>query len=111
MIVDGIIFSIGILLPAIGKEFQIPISEVVLVASVQIGCYFTFGAIASALINRFGFRLVAIFGVLASAVTIMAASFAQGAMLLIVLYSAVGGYAMTILIPGLTKCPPQVAAP
>ncbi|KAH8337922.1 hypothetical protein KR067_009924 [Drosophila pandora] len=97
VIVDGIIFSIGILLPAIGKEFEIPISEVVLVASVQIGCYFTFGAIASALINRFGFRLVAIFGVLTSALTITAASFAQGAMLLIVLYSAVGGCSLSMI--------------
>ncbi|KAH8327148.1 hypothetical protein KR074_003916 [Drosophila pseudoananassae] len=97
VIVDGIIFSIGILLPEISKEFGIPISEAVLVASVQIGSYFTFGAIASALINRFGFRPVAIFGVLASALTIMAASFVNSAILLVALYSAVGGCTLSMI--------------
>ncbi|XP_070134620.1 monocarboxylate transporter 9 isoform X2 [Drosophila bipectinata] len=97
VIVDGIIFSIGILLPEISKEFGIPISEAVLVASVQIGSYFTFGAIASALINRFGFRPVAIFGVLASAMTIMAASFVNSAVLLVALYSAVGGCTLSMI--------------
>lgn len=37
VVVDGIIFSIGIVLPHIAKDLNIPGSKVVLVASMQVG--------------------------------------------------------------------------
>lgn len=37
IVVDGIIFTIGIVLPHIAKDFNIASSEVVLIASMQVG--------------------------------------------------------------------------
>lgn len=37
IVVDGIIFGIGVILPHIAKDFQVPGSKVVLVASMQVG--------------------------------------------------------------------------
>lgn len=47
LIVDGIIFSIGSILPAIERDFEVRPSVMVMVASVQIGCYFMSGPSAA----------------------------------------------------------------
>lgn len=92
LIVDGIIFSIGILLPAMEKDFKVSTSEVALVASIQIGCYFMGGAFSSALINSYGFRPVAMLGVAISALALLAASFSPNLTVMILVYGIVGRY-------------------
>lgn len=92
LIVDGIVFSIGILLPAMEKDFQVHTSEVALLASIQIGCYFMGGAFSSALINSYGFRPVAMLGVVISALALTAASFSPNLTVMIIVYSVIGRY-------------------
>ncbi|XP_070850844.1 uncharacterized protein Targ isoform X3 [Drosophila suzukii] len=91
MIIDGLIFTIGILLPFIAKDLDAEMTEVLFVASVQIGCYFTSGIFGAILINRFGFRKVAIAGVLSSSSMVLLASFSVNLVMLICFYSVLGG--------------------
>ncbi|XP_002062771.2 uncharacterized protein LOC6639881 isoform X2 [Drosophila willistoni] len=97
LIVDGIIFSIGILLPYMSTEFDVSMAQIALVASVQIGCYFTGGAFSSALINSWGFRPVALLGVLVSALAILIASFSTNFWMMIVFYSLIGGPGLSMI--------------
>ncbi|XP_026842906.1 uncharacterized protein LOC6590730 [Drosophila persimilis] len=97
LIVDGIVFSIGILLPFMAKEFGADNSRIVLVASIQIGCYFLGGAFSSALINSYGFRPVAMAGAVISAMSILAASFSTGLTMLIMFYSVIGGPSLSMI--------------
>lgn len=90
LIVDGIVFSIGILLPFISAEFNVSSAQVVLVGSIQIGCYFMGGAFSSALINTYGFRPVAMMGVFSSALVMMVASFSLNLPMMIIFYSILG---------------------
>lgn len=90
LIVDGIIFSIGILLPLISAEFNVSSAQVVLVGSIQIGCYFMGGAFSSALINSYGFRPVAVLGVVCSALALLVASFSSNLLMMIAFYSIIG---------------------
>lgn len=90
LIVDGIVFSIGILLPFISEEFNVSSAEVVLVGSIQIGCYFMGGAFSSALINSYGFRPVALIGVVISAAAILISSFSPNLLMMIIFYSIIG---------------------
>ncbi|XP_017069158.1 monocarboxylate transporter 9 isoform X2 [Drosophila eugracilis] len=97
LIIDGLIFTIGVLLPFIAKDMKVEITSVLFVASVQIGCYFTSGAFAAALINRFGFRKVAIAGVLCTSSTILIASCSVNVVMLICFYSIIGGFTMSLI--------------
>ncbi|EDV56001.2 uncharacterized protein Dere_GG20472 [Drosophila erecta] len=97
LIIDGLIFTIGILLPSIAKDLGVSTSSVSFVASVQIGCYFTSGAFSAVLINRFGFRKVAIAGVLCSATTILASSWSVSLTMLIFFYSVLGGFTLSMI--------------
>ncbi|XP_032293102.1 monocarboxylate transporter 9 isoform X1 [Drosophila virilis] len=100
LIVDGIVFTIGILLPHMANEFNVSNGQVVLVGSVQIGCYFFGGAFSSALINIYGFRPVALGGVIISALAMLAASFSPSLSAVIFFYSiivAAGGPGLSMI--------------
>ncbi|XP_032585732.1 uncharacterized protein LOC6580981 isoform X2 [Drosophila mojavensis] len=97
LIVDGIIFSIGILLPAMEKDFKVSTSAVALVASIQIGCYFMGGAFSSALINSYGFRPVAMLGVAISTLALLGASFSPNLTVMILVYGIVGGPGLSMI--------------
>ncbi|XP_034102187.1 uncharacterized protein LOC117566752 [Drosophila albomicans] len=97
LIVDGIVFSIGILLPYISEEFNVSSAQVILVGSIQIGCYFMGGAFSSALINSYGFRPVALLGVIISAASILLASFCPNLPLMIIFYSIIGGPGLSMI--------------
>nr|XP_044249032.1 uncharacterized protein LOC108062505 [Drosophila takahashii] len=97
LIVDGLIFTIGLLLPYIASDMGYTMVDVLFVASVQIGCYFTSGVFAAILINRFGFRKVAIAGVLCSSSTIMVSSCSVNLAMLICFYSVLGGIFLSMI--------------
>lgn len=117
VIVDGIVFSGGVLLKYIGKEFNAAPWHVVLIVSLQVGnnheksykwihlevvtfivnvitkgCYFLAGTISSAIINKYGFRPVAVMGCLISFVTLMISSFSVNLVMMIFFYSIIGNY-------------------
>ncbi|XP_017024367.1 monocarboxylate transporter 9 isoform X2 [Drosophila kikkawai] len=97
LIVDGILLSIGGILPEIEQEFNAIKSQMVLVGSVQIGCYYLSGSFASILINRFAFRPVAISGALLSMLAVVAGSFSPNLYVLILVYSAIGGCSLSLI--------------
>ncbi|XP_067633178.1 uncharacterized protein Targ [Eurosta solidaginis] len=97
VIVDGIVFSIGILLPYMAEDFGETQTTVVLVASVQVGCYFLAGPIASAFINKYGFRPVGLGGTLCAITVITIASFSPNLPMLIFFYSVLGGPALSLI--------------
>ncbi|EDV90374.1 GH23835 [Drosophila grimshawi] len=97
LIVDGIVFTVGILLPKISEEFHVNSGQVVLVGSIQVGCYFLGGAFSSALINSYGFRPVALLGVIISALSILAASFSPNLAAVIFFYSVIGGPGLSMI--------------
>ncbi|XP_053963364.1 uncharacterized protein LOC128866559 isoform X1 [Anastrepha ludens] len=97
VVVDGIIFSVGILLPYIGDEFGQTDTTIVLVASIQVGCYFIVGPVASAFINRFGFRPVALVGSVCSIVFILIGTYSDNIVTLIFFYSVLGGPSLSLI--------------
>ncbi|XP_016979732.1 uncharacterized protein LOC108045062 isoform X3 [Drosophila rhopaloa] len=97
LIIDGLIFTVGILLPFMAKDLGVERTAVLFVASVQIGCYFTSGAFAAVLINRFGFRKAGIAGVLCSSSAIMASGWSVNLVMLICFYSVLGGMSLSLI--------------
>nr|CAD7400916.1 unnamed protein product [Timema poppensis] len=76
LIVDGIIFTFGMFLKDIQREFGGSKSKVTIVGSLLAGFYLMAGPFVSALANRYGFRLVTILGSILGTVGFLASSFA-----------------------------------
>lgn len=91
MIVDGIIFSFGIFLTEIAQTFHVSTAQVTLVGSLLSGFYLIAGPFASALANRFGFRLVAIAGSILGCAAFVLSYFANSVEFLSVSYGIIGG--------------------
>ncbi|XP_028894903.2 uncharacterized protein LOC105210363 isoform X2 [Zeugodacus cucurbitae] len=91
VIVDGIIFSVGILLPYIADDMGETQTTIVLVASIQVG------PVASAFINKYGFRVVALTGACCSIVFILIGTFSHNLAMLIFFYSMLGGPSLSLI--------------
>lgn len=91
MIVDGIIFSFGMFLSEIAASFNTSRSQVTLVGSLMSGFYLIVGPFASALANRYGFRLVAIIGSVLGSVAFVISYFATSVTFLCISYGVLGG--------------------
>jgi MCP family monocarboxylic acid transporter-like MFS transporter 14 len=91
LIVDGIIFSFGSFLTPISKEFGVSEARVALVGSLMSGFYLIAGPFASAVANRYGFRLVAIGGSLLGAAAFALANFATNVDYLCIVFGVLGG--------------------
>lgn len=106
LIVDGTIFSFGTFLEQISDEFDVTKAEVTLVGSLMSGFYLIAGPFVSAIANRYGFRLVTLFGAVFSAAAFAISSFATSVPFLCVTYGVLGGigfgfiYAPSIIILG-----------
>ncbi|KAK3925719.1 Monocarboxylate transporter 12-B [Frankliniella fusca] len=91
LVVDGIIFTFGMLQPLLVKEFGVAASEVALVGSLQTGFYLMAGPFVSALANRYGFRLVTILGAVAGGAGFALSSQATSVQFLFFSYGLLGG--------------------
>ncbi|EEZ98054.2 monocarboxylate transporter 12-B [Tribolium castaneum] len=91
MIVDGIIFSFGAFIEPIKDEFHVTKAYVALVGSLMSGFYLIAGPFASAVANRYGFRLVAIMGSVLGAAAFALANFAPNVEYLCVMFGVIGG--------------------
>ena len=91
IIVDGIGYAFGVLLPIFKDYFQAPNSKVALVGSLLVGVYLCAGPIVSGLVNRFGCRSVAMAGSVLASTGFMLGSFAPNLELLILTYGVLGG--------------------
>lgn len=91
VIVDGIIFTFGMFLPEITRDMNATKSEVSLVGSLMSGFYLMAGPFASALANRYGFRLVAITGSIIGSAALAVSYFATSIGFLYISYGVIGG--------------------
>lgn len=60
--IDGVLFSYANFMTVLQKELHVSLTEISIIPSVSMGVYMMFGPFFSALVNRFGFRPVAISG-------------------------------------------------
>ncbi|XP_045582526.1 monocarboxylate transporter 14 isoform X2 [Procambarus clarkii] len=91
VVVDGIIFSCGMLLPKFREEFNVSNSEVSWVSSLLGGFYLIVGPFVSALANAYGFRTVCILGAVISSVAFGISSFATSIYFLQFTFGVIGG--------------------
>ncbi|XP_050296716.1 monocarboxylate transporter 12-B-like isoform X2 [Anthonomus grandis grandis] len=91
LIVDGIIFSFATFLRGIADEFGVTKPEVSIVGSLMSGFYLMVGPFASAIANKFGFRLVAIIGTFLAATAFALSYFATSVEYLCISYGLLGG--------------------
>lgn len=91
MIVDGIIFSFGMFLPKISESLNVKTAQIALVGSLLSGFYLIVGPFASALANKFGFRIVAITGSVLGALAFVLSYFATNVEFLCISYGIIGG--------------------
>ncbi|KAG0716397.1 Monocarboxylate transporter 14 [Chionoecetes opilio] len=91
VVVDGIIFSCGMLLPYFKEEFGVSNSEVSWVSSLLGGFYLIVGPFVSALANAYGFRTVCILGGVISSVAFGISSFATSIYYLQFTFGILGG--------------------
>ncbi|KAH0999259.1 hypothetical protein HUJ04_005378 [Dendroctonus ponderosae] len=75
LVVDGIIFSYGTFIKGIASELGVTRSEAAMVRSIMSGFYLIVGTFASAIANKFGFRLVAVVGALVGATAFVVSSY------------------------------------
>ncbi|CAG2163567.1 unnamed protein product [Oppiella nova] len=90
-IVDGIIFSFGILLLEISEEFHETKANTAWIGSLQGGFYLLLGPIVSALANVYGCRATAIFGSVVAATGFILSYFAQNVVTLYITFGLLGG--------------------
>lgn len=91
VLIDGIIFSGGVLLPAIKKEFDANNGQVAPVNSLLAGFYLLAGPFVSALANKYGFRTVTIIGSIIGAIAFAVSYFATSVEYLYLTYGILGG--------------------
>ncbi|VDP26826.1 unnamed protein product [Schistosoma margrebowiei] len=73
-LIDGIFFSVGLLMVEWADHFEASKTKVSLVSSLMLGCYQMIGPFAAALTNKFGCRTVALFGCALASVSIFISS-------------------------------------
>lgn len=104
LVVDGIIFSYGTFLEGISAEFGVTRAQAALVGSMMSGFYLIVGPFASAIANKFGFRLVAVLGAVLGSAAFVVSSFATNVQFLCVTYGLIGGKFGSILTPADPDC-------
>ncbi|XP_076033225.1 monocarboxylate transporter 5 isoform X2 [Oratosquilla oratoria] len=92
VVVDGIIFSTGLLLKDFQEQFpEISTSQVSWVSSLLGGFYLIVGPFVSGLANAYGFRVVCILGAILGALAFGASYFAPNIYFLYISFGIVGG--------------------
>ncbi|XP_022830097.1 monocarboxylate transporter 4-like [Spodoptera litura] len=90
-VLDGIYFTFGSVLKEMTYDLAVDESLVALVNSIAVALYFVGGPLVSALINRFGFRAIAMTGSITSSMALLGTYFAADYMSILFLYGLVGG--------------------
>ncbi|XP_043218208.1 monocarboxylate transporter 12-like [Amphibalanus amphitrite] len=90
-IVDGFIFSFGVLLLPLVDEFGESKSKTAWIGSILSGFYLIAGPFVSALANKFGFRVVTIMGAVISSLGFFISAYATSVDFLVITYGLVGG--------------------
>lgn len=88
---DGIVFSFGMFMKPIEEGLGENRATIALVGSLLSGFYLIVGPFVSALTNRYGFRLVTIFGSLIASTAFALCFVAPNVYCLYILYGVFGG--------------------
>ncbi|GAB6027761.1 hypothetical protein CHUAL_001998 [Chamberlinius hualienensis] len=91
VIVDGIIFSFGVLFSAILVAFEDSKSRTAWIGSTMAGMYLTIGPVVSALANRYGCKMMTLIGAVIGSAALAASVFANSIDFLILTYGVIGG--------------------
>ncbi|KAF2356064.1 Major facilitator superfamily [Trinorchestia longiramus] len=91
VMVDGIIFTCGMLQPYIKEDFQVSNSQVSWVASLLGGFYLLAGPFVSSLASSYGFRTVCIIGAIVASIACGISYFAASIFYLYVSYGILAG--------------------
>lgn len=98
MIVDGILYTFGILYVELLIEFpDAGKGQIALIGSLLSGLYLIGGPIVSACVNKFGCRAVAIAGSIITATAFIISSFAKSVDVLLAAYGVFGGFGFGML--------------
>ncbi|KAK7105455.1 monocarboxylate transporter 14-like [Littorina saxatilis] len=92
IIVDGITYTFGIMLPKFQEAFNQPKRTIALAGSLQVGTYLCAGPIVSALTNRYGCKKVTMIGSVVATAGFVLSVFAPSADILILTYGIIAGF-------------------
>lgn len=66
-LIDGIVYSFGLLMASMAATLNVSLAEVALIGSVQVGVFYLSGPFVCVAVQQFGFRKTAVFGAVLSA--------------------------------------------
>ncbi|KAG5449036.1 Monocarboxylate transporter 12-B [Clonorchis sinensis] len=102
-LVDGVCFSYGIFLSELEITFGASKTQMTLAGALLTGCYFMVGPIASGLMNRFGARILVMFGASLSSIGIISSTFATDLSIFIGTFGVIGGIGFGLIyVPAAT---------
>lgn len=90
-VVDGVVYCVAPIMTSIQHDTNFHSSQLALITSCQTGFYFCSGPIASAALNKFGFRIVGIAGGAVSALGILIGSFMSNYVAILIFYGVITG--------------------
>ncbi|TNN13090.1 Monocarboxylate transporter 14 [Schistosoma japonicum] len=96
-IIDGIFFSVGLLMVEWVDHFEASKTKVSLISSLMLGCYQMIGPFAAALTNKFGCRSVALFGCILASVSIFISALMPTVNGLIITFGILAGSAFGLI--------------
>lgn len=102
-ILDGVTFTFGSMLTDMAKDLQQPDSLIALINSIAVALYFIVSPLASALINRFGFRACSMTGSVICSISLLSTYFAKQYIAVCLFYGVFAGigYALINMSSGL----------
>lgn len=65
-LIDGIVYSFGLLMASMATKMRVSLAEVALIGSVQVGVFYLSGPFVCVAVQHFGFRKTAVFGAILS---------------------------------------------
>lgn len=90
-VVDGIVFSSGLIQDSIKDEFKVSKGYVAIVSSLLSGFYLMAGPFVSAMANRYGFRPVTMCGAVIATIAFAISYYATSVEYLFITYGIIGG--------------------
>ncbi|RNA04810.1 monocarboxylate transporter 12-like [Brachionus plicatilis] len=97
-IIDGCMYSFGIVLPFIKDNFQETQEKINLLSSLNTGFLFCSGPIVAGLTNQLGIRPVVMGGAIVTALCYVGSAYSPSIYLVMVLYGVIGGLKFKLIL-------------
>lgn len=96
-ILDGVSYTFGSILPDMVKELQMSETAIAFVNSLSVALYFLVSPLASALINRFGFRECSMIGAIVCSISLVISHYATNYAYLCLFYGVFAGFGYSLI--------------